>query len=68
MMGAMAAQTLVAERFEVVRETGSGGMGTVYYAHDRQAAGELYLAMEWLEGRDLVWMPPDIRAPLPHLG
>ena len=89
---------LVAERFEIVREAGSGGMGTVYEATDRltsgtvalkvlrdrdphlenrferearvlaelrlrgvvryvahgtSASGDIYLAMEWLEGEDL---------------
>ncbi len=88
---------LVAERFEIERVAGTGGMGTVYRAHDRASGGavvavkvvsgqqsasrferearvlaevrhpgivryidhgrtvdgELYLAMEWLEGEDL---------------
>jgi hypothetical protein len=47
----MRAGELVAERFEIVREAGAGGMSTVYQAHDR-IDGRL-VALKMLEGRAL---------------
>jgi serine/threonine protein kinase len=45
----LVAGDVVAERFEVERLAGSGGMGTVYRARDRQGAGES-VALKVLSG------------------
>ncbi len=46
----MRAGTVFAERFEIEREAGRGGMGIVYRARDRQAGGLVALKMMTLEG------------------
>src|SRR6478735_11170574 len=47
----MRAGEVVADRFEVLREAGSGGMSTVYHAIDRVGGGTV--ALKVLEGRAL---------------